>query len=125
MKKQMFAPVAVLAVLWVAAQAVPSFSQPKETTPADDLTGKTVLVYAPSVAGAGYHVVTHVEVIHVGGRTYLAGIGADTGLPDKENWEKGLPVRIAADYLAAYYPMTPEQYQILQLRGLPQQRPGR
>ncbi len=125
MKKQMFAVVVVLAVLGLAAQAVPSFSQSKETTLATDLAGKTVLIYAPSVAGGRYHVVTNVEVIRVGGRTYLAGIGADTGQPVKENWEKGLPVRIWQDYVAAYYPLTQEQYQALQKRGIPQRWPER
>lgn len=123
MTKQMFAVLAVLAVLWVAAPTVPSFSQSKETTLAKELAGKTVLVYAPSVAGGRYHVVTDVEVIRVGGRMYVAGIGGDTGQSEEKNWEKGLPVRIAADYIAAYYPLTQEQYQTLQKRGLPQQWP--
>ena len=131
MKKQMFSLVAILAVLWVSTQALPLFSQPplsnqpKETKVADDLAGKIALVYAPSVAGGRYHVVTNAKVIRVGGRTYLAGVGADTGRPEKENWEKGLSVRIAWDYVAAYYPITQEQYQTLLKHGLPQQWPGR
>ncbi len=37
--------------------------------------------------------------------------------------ENGVSVRIAADYIAAYYPLSEEQYQALQKRGMPQQWP--
>ena len=75
------------------------------------------------MAGGRYHVVTNVEIVRFGSRMYLAGIGADTGRPDKDNWEKGLPVRITMDYIAAYYPLTQEEYQTLQKRGIPQRWP--
>ena len=98
----------VIAVFACLAGASSAGEKPVVRRPGE-FAGKVVTVYLNGPEEQMGQVLKDVELLEIGGRQMLVGIGADTN--QKGDWTAGLRVGVAWDMVVMYYVMTPEQFE--------------
>lgn len=108
MTKRLAQSVAVISVVLALAGVSLLFGQQRTQPeqPEADFQGKTLLVYLKGEVDQSSIMVQDAKLVRIGDRLFLSGTSGDMGL--KEDWTRGLPVRIAWDGVLRYYPLSAE-----------------
>jgi hypothetical protein len=95
-----------VALVVVGVSVLSGASSEATATADEDFTGKTLVVYFGGAEQVTY--VQSARLSRIGGKVFLCGTTADSGM--KDDWSRGLTVRIAWDNVERFYPLTAEQY---------------